>query len=88
MSTVSAKAPKLLGVDQNACTLYSIGPCNLSTKAKLQVQYSNPNNFIRHHICSNQLTHCITPNPVPLCQHNLGMKRNTKSNYLIRIYIL
>ena len=34
------------------------------------------------------LTHCITHNPVPLCQHRLGMKRNTKSNNLVRIYIL
>ena len=33
-------------------------------------------------------THCITHNPVPLCQHKLGMKRNPTSNYLFRKYIL
>ena len=28
------------------------------------------------------------PQSSPPCQHKLGMKRNTKSNHLVRIYIL
>ena len=50
------KCQKFRDVVQSARTLYSIGPCNLSTKDKLQVQYSNPNNSFRHHLCSCQLT--------------------------------
>ena len=46
MSSVLAKGLKIEGVAQSAYALYNIGPCNLSTKAKLWVQYLNPNNFI------------------------------------------
>ena len=34
------------GVTQGACALYGIGPCNLSSNAKLWVQYLNVNNSI------------------------------------------
>ena len=34
------------GATQGACTLYGIGPCNLSSNAKLGVQYLNTNNYL------------------------------------------